>query len=142
MSQPADTARPPKPLPVPDGDSRPFWEACRAERFVLPRCGECGCYHFYPRAVCPYCHGASIAWEPASGEGTIYTFTVARRPAGPAFADDVPYVIALIDLAEGPRMMCNVLAGDVDAVRIGQRVRVTFRRASEEITLPQFVPQD
>ena len=127
-----------KPLPQIDADSAPFWRGTRERRLMLPHCRACGRPHFPPRALCPHCHGDGIEWKRASGEGTIYTYTVARRAAGPAFEDDVPYVVALIELAEGARMMSNVIAEDISAVKIGAAVRVTFERASDEITLPKF----
>lgn len=127
-----------KPLPVIDPGSAPFWEAARNHRLSIPRCQDCGEYHFYPRELCPHCHSDNLEWRDVSGKGTIYTFTIARRPAGPAYADDVPYIIALIDLAEGPRMMTNVIAPDVEAVRIGDAVEVTYDDVTDEVTLPKF----
>jgi uncharacterized OB-fold protein len=127
-----------KPLPEIDADSAPFWRGTLEKRLMLPHCRECGRAHFPPRAICPHCHADAIEWKRASGEGTIYTYTVARRAAGPAFEEDVPYVVALIDLAEGPRMMSNVIADDVGQVAIGAAVRVVFERASDAITLPKF----
>lgn len=127
-----------KPLPVIDIETRPFWEAAKAHRLMLQQCGGCKKYIHYPRALCPYCHGDELEWKDVSGEGTIHTFTVARRPAGPTFKEDVPYVIALIDLKEGPRMMSNIVTDDVDAVKIGQAVQVFFDDVSEEVTLPKF----
>ncbi|MDH3233557.1 MAG: Zn-ribbon domain-containing OB-fold protein [Alphaproteobacteria bacterium] len=127
-----------KPLPVIDPGSEPFWSAAREHRLSIPLCLDCDQYHFYPRELCPHCHSGNLEWRDASGKGTIYTFTIARRPAGAAYADDVPYIIALIDLAEGPRMMTNVIAPDVEAVRIGDAVEVFFDDVTEEVTLPKF----
>ena len=127
-----------KPLPVIDAESAPFWEAAKAHKLVLQHCTDCGKFIHYPRAVCPHCNGQSLDWRDASGEGTIHSFTVARRPAGPAFKEDVPYVIVLVDLKEGPRMMSNLVTDDVDGVKIGLAVEVTFDDVTEEITLPKF----
>ena len=127
-----------KPLPASDVETKPYWDAAREHRLVLQQCQSCKKYVFYPRALCPHCHSDRLAWKPASGEGTIYTFTVARRPAGPTFKADTPYVIALIDLKEGPRMMSNIVAKDVAGVRIGQKVRVVFDDVTPEVTLPKF----
>ncbi len=128
-----------RPLPVINEESRPFWEGCRQHRLMLQHCGDCGAYVYYPRALCTACHSENLAWEQVSGEGTVYSYTVCHRPAGPAFAGDVPYVVALIDLKEGPRMLSNIVGSDPAAVRIGQAVRVTFDDVSEEVTLPKFV---
>ena len=127
-----------KPLPVVDAESQPFWDAAKAHKLVIQQCTGCNQFIFYPRAVCPHCFGDALEWRDVSGEGTIHSFTVARRPAGPAFKDDVPYVIALIDLKEGARMMSNIVTGDVDSVKIGQGVKVVFEDVTGEITLPKF----
>lgn len=131
-----------KPLPVIDPGTETFWAEARSHRLTIPRCLDCGKYHFYPRALCPHCHSERLEWTAVSGRGTIYSFTIARKPAGPAFAPDLPYVIALIDLDEGPRMMTNLVVPDVDAVRIGCRVEVVFDDVSPEITLPRFRPSE
>ncbi len=89
---------PPRPLPVVDEESRPYWEAARAHRLALQRCSACGRHVFYARALCPHCHREALEWVPAAGTGVVYSFTVVHRPASEAFADRVPYVVALIDL--------------------------------------------
>jgi uncharacterized OB-fold protein len=131
-----------KPLPVVDAESKPYWDAARQHRLTVQRCQECKAYFFYPRALCPKCHGDRVTWETVSGEGTVYSFTIARRPAGPAFKADVPYVVALIELSEGARILSNLVTRNVDAVRIGDRVRVVFDDVTPEITLPKFEPAD
>jgi uncharacterized OB-fold protein len=127
-----------KPLPVIDHDSAPYWEAAREGRLDIPLCGDCGKHHFYPRAICRYCHSDNLKFDTVSGRGVVHTFTIARRPAGPAFADDVPYVVALIELEEGPRMMSRIQTDDPETVQIGARVEVTFVKATDEITFPYF----
>ncbi|MDF1715849.1 MAG: Zn-ribbon domain-containing OB-fold protein [Antarcticimicrobium sp.] len=127
-----------KPLPVIDHDSAPYWEAAHEGRLDIPLCGDCGKHHFYPRAICPHCHSDNLKFDTVSGRGEVHTFTIARRPAGPAFADDVPYVVALIELEEGPRMMSRIQTDDPESVRIGAKVEVTFVKATDEITFPYF----
>jgi hypothetical protein len=127
-----------KPLPVIDGESRPYWDALKQHRLTLKRCNDCGKHHFYPRALCPHCHSDAVEWVDARGTGTIYSYTIARRPAGPAFKADTPYVVAVIDLDEGARMMTNIVTDDVEAVRIGQRVTVQYDDVTDEVTLPKF----
>jgi len=127
-----------KPLPVVDPESAPYWSALKDKRLILKHCRDCGRHHFYPRALCPHCHSDALEWSDARGTGSIYSFTVARRPAGPAFKADAPYVVAVIDLDEGARMMTNIVTDDVDAVRIGQRVAVQFDAVTDEVTLPRF----
>lgn len=127
-----------KPLPVIDPGTAMFWAEAKAHRLTIPRCLDCGRYHFYPRALCPHCHSDRLEWTSVSGRGTIYSYTVARKPAGPAFAADVPYVIVIVQLAEGPRMMSTLIADDVGQVRIGMAVEVVFEDVTDEVTLPRF----
>jgi hypothetical protein len=129
-----------KPLPVIDGESQPFWQAAREHRLAIMRCRACAKHFFYPRELCPYCHSADPEWVTASGRGKIYSFTIARRPAGPAFKADVPYVVALVELDEGPRLMTNVVTGDVERIRIGQAVKAVFDAVTDEVTLVKFAP--
>ncbi len=128
---------PARPLPVVDAESAPYWEAAREHRLVLQRCTACDRHVFYPRAVCPHCHGGPLEWVDASGRGVVHSFTVAHRPAGPAFAGHTPYVVVLVDLDEGPRMLSNLHVDDVALVRVGQRVVVAFEDLGD-VTLPVF----
>lgn len=127
-----------KPLPTIDPGTRPFWDAAKSHRLMIPKCRDCGEYHFYPRELCPHCHSDALDWTNVSGRGEIYSFTIARRPAGPAFADDVPYIIAMIKLEEGPRMLTNLKVDDVETVNIGDSVQVHFEDVTDEVTLPKF----
>jgi uncharacterized OB-fold protein len=127
-----------KPLPVVDPESAPYWAALKERRLILKHCRDCGRHHFYPRALCPHCHSDALEWSDARGTGSIYSYTVARRPAGPAFKADAPYVVAVVELDEGARMMTNIVTDDVESVRIGQRVVVAFEAVTDEITLPKF----
>lgn len=126
-----------RPLPVPDGDTAPYWEAAREGRLMIQRCGGCDRHVFYPRSICPHCGSVELEWVQASGRGTVYSYTVVHRAPSPAFKEDVPYVVALIDLDEGVRMMSNILAPPGD-VKIGARVEVVFDPVTPEITLPKF----
>ena len=127
-----------KPLPIIDEDSRPYWEAAKRHELMMPRCNDCGKFVFYPRIHCPHCKGTSLTWQKLSGRGTIYSYTVPRVPITPAYKDSVPYVVALIDLDEGPRMMANIIDCDPEQVSIGARVEVVFQDVTDEVTLPQF----
>lgn len=131
--------QPPRPLPVIDEDSRPYWEAARTHRLALQRCDTCGSYAPPVRARCPHCHGQELRWTAVSGGATVYSFTIVRRPAGPAFADLVPYVVALVELDEGPRLLCTLRVEEPDRARVGQRVTVAFEDL-DEVTLPVFEP--
>lgn len=128
-----------KPLPVIDPGTKPFWDAAKEHRLSIPKCNACGKYHFYPRELCPHCHSDDLEWTDVSGKGEVYSYTIARKPAGPAYAPDVPYIIAMIALDEGPRMLTNIVASDVETVRIGDRVQVRFEDVTPYVTLPKFV---
>lgn len=127
------------PLPVPTPISQPFWDAAKQHRLTLQRC-NIGHVFYYARSHCPKCLSNELTWFDASGRGTIYSFTVARRPTSEEFAEDVPYVIGVIELAEGPRMTSLVVETDPDAVKIGTPVQVVFDDVSDAIALPYFRP--
>jgi uncharacterized OB-fold protein len=129
-----------RPLPTPDAATAPYWAAARENRLVMPHCQDCGKYHFYPRTLCPHCSSARLEWTACSGRGSVYSFTVIHRAPSPAFAAAVPYVVAAVRLEEGPQLMSNIIGCAPDAVRVGMPVRVTFVKASDEITLPMFEP--
>jgi uncharacterized OB-fold protein len=126
------------PRPTANADSKPYWDAARERRLVLRRCKACGTLHFMPRHLCPECWSDQLEWVPSGGKGAVHSYTVIRRPSNPAFAAQAPYVVALIDLDEGPRMVANVLGDDALAVRIGDRVEVTFEDRGDGALLPQF----
>lgn len=127
-----------KPLPVIDPDSQPYWDALRSHRLMLRSCKQCGQPHFYPRSLCPHCHCEDLQWIEAIGRGVIYSYTVARKPAGPAFKADVPYVVAIVQLDEGPRMMTRIVTTDPASVHIGAAVQVVYDDVAPGLTLPTF----
>jgi uncharacterized OB-fold protein len=129
-----------KPLPEITPESRPFWEACRRHELVVQRCRACGALQHYPRGVCAACWTAELEWRPASGRGTVYTFTVTRRSQAPGFKDALPYVLAWVELEEGVQMLTNVVECDPDRVAIGMPVRVVFEDVTAEVSLPRFAP--
>jgi len=126
----------PPPLPAIDADTQPFWDGAKRGELLIQRCTGCDRRQFYPRLRCVRCGGA-VEWIAASGEGRVYSYTIVHRAAHEAFAPLVPYVVALVDLVEGPRMMSRLRVAP-DAVRIGLGVRVAFERLSDEVTLPVF----
>ncbi|TNE42319.1 MAG: Zn-ribbon domain-containing OB-fold protein, partial [Alphaproteobacteria bacterium] len=127
-----------KPVPRPNPDSVVFWEACNDERFMIQKCNTCGKSQFYPRAICKSCHSTSLEWQTASGRGKIKTFTVVHHAPSPAFKEDLPYVLALIDLEEGVRTMMNVIDCDPADAHIGMEVEITFEmRGDNEQKIPQ-----
>ena len=129
-----------KPLPTIVGETRPYWEACRRGQLVIQHCASCGEYQFYPRGICAHCWSADVKWVEASGRGTVWTYTVTYQNRTPGFAEEVPYVLALVELAEGVKLFTNIVDCPPQEVRIGMPVEVTFLRANDRVTVPYFKP--
>lgn len=125
------------PLPVANADSAAYWRSAKEGKLSLRRCRACGETHFMPRYLCPVCWSDDLEWIEASGKGVVHSFSIIRRASSPAFADRVPYVVALIDLAEGPRMMTNIVGEGALEVEIGDRVTLEFEERGDA-KLPQF----
>jgi len=121
------------PAPPVSPETRPFWDAAAAGRLMIKSCGACSRAHYYPRALCPFCGSDRTEWLPASGRGTIYSYSVMRRVP-------VPYAIAYVTLEEGVTMMTNIVDGDLDRLRIGQPVRVVFQPTDGGPPVPMFAP--
>jgi len=128
-----------RPLPHPDNVSAHFWAEAAAGRLVLQRCTACGETQFYPRAMCVHC-GGDTAWEEASGSGRVHTFTVIRQNLARPFASLGPYVVAMVELDEGPRMMSNVTHVAPDDVRVGMPVSCYAVRVADDIGVPFWRP--
>ncbi|MFI8289382.1 Zn-ribbon domain-containing OB-fold protein [Streptomyces sp. NPDC085614] len=124
-------------LPDIDAFTRPYWDAAAEGRLLLRRCAACGRAHHYPREFCPHCWSEDVAWEPAGGRATLYTWSVVHRNDLPPFGERVPYVAAVVDLAEGPRMMTEVVGVAEDDLRIGMDLEVAFH-AREDVAIPVF----
>ena len=127
-------------LPTVDPETQEFWDAARDGRLLLRRCNACGEASFYTRRFCPSCWSADVAWEQASGQAALYTWSVVHANDLPPFGERVPYVAAIVDLAEGPRMMTNVVECDFDALAIGMALEVTFEERTDDVTVPVFRP--
>lgn len=127
-------------LPSPDADTQPWWDACRDGRLLIKLCAQCGAHHFYPRPFCPHCWSTAVDWVEASGRGTLYTYSVVRTNDLPPFPERVPYVAAIVELEEGPRMMSNVVGCEFDALAVGMALEVEFRDVGDEVVIPVFHP--
>jgi len=130
-----------KPLPHPNEISQPFWDAAKRHELQIQRCNACGAHIFYPREACSECLAADLIWIPVSGKGTLYSYTIAQAPTHPAFADDVPYVIAIVALEEGPHITTNLVGCRPDQATIGMPVVASFEDVSAEMTLVKFRPE-
>jgi hypothetical protein len=133
---------PERPVPVPDRLTRPFWDHAAAGRLAFQRCRACGRFQHPPGPVCRACGGRELGFDPVSGRGTVYTYTVTHHRVVPGF-DDVPYAVALIELEEQPglRMLANVLEFEPTEVRVGMEVEVVFEDLPGGLRLPQFRPR-
>jgi hypothetical protein len=129
-----------RPLPLPEPETAPFWAGTDAGKLLIQRCLVCGRRQFYPRYFCAACAG-DVEWIEASGLGEVHSFTIVRQNGTPPFDALVPYVLALIELDEGVRMMGNVIDVAVDDVSIGMPVQVTFARETDDVVLPMWRPR-
>jgi uncharacterized OB-fold protein len=119
------------PAPRPNAETQAFWDAAAQGKFLLRRCGACGKAHWYPRTICPFCSSDATEWVEASGNGTIYSYSVMRRAPE-------PYVIAYVTLAEGPTLLTSLVDCDFGALAIGQAVRLKFSPTDGGPPVPTF----
>jgi uncharacterized OB-fold protein len=130
----------PNIAPKPNLETQPFWDATAAGRLLLKRCDACHTVIWYPRSICPACGSQKTTWFDASGRGTVYSCTVTRKGQG-AYRDAGPFVLAYVELEEGPRMMTNIVDCDPGSVHIGQPVEVVFHETGQGSALPRFRPR-
>jgi uncharacterized OB-fold protein len=131
----------PAPTPTINPETEPFWEGASRGVLLLPKCLHCRRVIWYPKTFCSECGTIGVDWHEASGKGEIYSYTImhAKRAAGP-YADVVPYVIAVVELDEGPRLMTNIVDTDPESLMVGQKVRVVFHPTENGTALPRFTP--
>ena len=115
-----------KPMPVPTEISAPFWEGLKAERLLIQQCNQCNDWVFYPRRHCPQCFAHDLSWREVSGGATLYSFTVTRIATLPDFADEMPQMLAVIELDQGVRINSNLVGLDESEVKIGMRLQPVF----------------
>ncbi len=124
----------PIPAPAVTLESKPFFDATAEGRFLIKRCTACGEAHWYPRAMCPFCHSDKTVWEESPGEGVVYSFSIMRKsPTG-------PYALAYVTLDEGPNVMTNIVDIAPDDLKIGQRVKVKLQPTEGGPPAPVFAP--
>ena len=129
-----------KPLPKPSPLSQPFWDGLAAGELRLQRCDICDTYVFYPRPYCPHCLSEALTWTTVSGRGRVYTYTIVRRAMHPAFQLEVPYVFAIVELEEGPRVETNVIGCAPEDVRVEMPVKAVYDMTTAGIALLKFEP--
>jgi hypothetical protein len=136
----ADEKKYKKPVPRIDEESKGFWEACQRHELYVQRCRRCRAYRYYPRAVCAACLSDDTEWVLSSGKGSVYTYTVTYQNQAPGFREELPYVLAYVELEEGVRLLTNVVGCAPEEVCIGLPVEVVFEDVTADVTLPKFKP--
>ncbi|MEE9202409.1 MAG: OB-fold domain-containing protein [Dehalococcoidia bacterium] len=131
-----------KPLPQVDADTAAFWEGCKRHQLLVQRCQRCHRYRFFPGPTCPHCNSGDLTWTKVSGRGKVYSWIVVTRNIHPAFAGEVPYVVAVVELEEqeGLRIPGNLIDCDAGAIRGGMPVEVVFEDVTPGVTLPKWRP--
>ena len=129
-----------RPIPAPSPETQPFWDGCARGELLLQRCRRCGTVWHPPSSLCPGCLATDYEWSAASGKGMVYTYSVVHHAFRPVWEPLVPYIVAVIELAEGPHIVSNVVDAAVDAVAVGMPVTVIFHPISEQVSLPLFRP--
>ena len=129
-----------KPLPEIQPYSQAFWDATKAHKLLIQRCDDCGTNIFYPRRDCPECWSQGLGWIEAKGTGEVYSFSVTYEGVEEMFVEDLPIILAWVDLPEGIRMNTNLLECEPEDIYIGMQVEVIYRDVTEDITLPYFRP--
>ena len=130
-----------RPNPRPDADTAPFWEGCAEGVLRFQRCAACGRIRWPASFLCPGCHGSRATWEPSRGTGTVYSFVVYHVAFHPGFKEELPYVVALVDIEEGPRMLSNIRGCPPEEVHIGMRVELAWEKRGDGHKLPVFQPR-
>lgn len=127
-----------KPIPARTPELEPFFAAAQRRQLVVQRCRQCGTYRFPAREICSGCLSNAADWVPVSGKGEVFSFNVMHQVYHPGFAAEVPYAVVVVKLAEGAKMISNLVGISHDQIRIGMPVEVVFEDISDEITLPKF----
>ncbi len=129
-----------KPLPQVNADTRPFWQGCRQHLLKIQKCKNCGLLRCPPAFICPECLSSEVEWVAAKGKGRVYSFAVYHAAYQPGFQDELPYVVALVDLDEGARMITNIVGCDPGEVYCEMAVEIVWDDVNETFSIPKFRP--
>ena len=129
-----------KPLPEIQPWSRQFWEGTKQHKLLIQKCKDCSAKIFYPRKICPECWSPNLSWTESSGRGKVYSYSVTMAGVEERFTEDLPFILALVDLEEGIRMMTNIINCKPEEVSIGMDVEVVFEDVTEDVSLPKWRP--
>ena len=125
-----------RPAPEPTIDSQPYWDGLKERRLLLQQCSDCGRVRHYPRPMCASCHSLQVQWIEASRRGRLYSWTEVHHPFVPGFRDEIPYVMATVELEEGVRLQCQMLDANAAALRLDLPVEIVFRDVQAGLVLP------
>ena len=128
----------PKPVPQPAPESMPYWQAAKEHRLELPKCNACGKFWFPPSQSCPHCFAADFVFKPVPGLGKVFSFVMPQHPQYPWF--EYPYIVALVELDEGTRLVTNLVDVTPEAASVGMRVEVRYQEFDGDLVLPLFAP--
>ena len=134
---------PNRPLPTPiTPEAKPYWDGLKEHKLMLPKCQDCGKPFFYPRVLCPNCHSRNITWVQASGKGKLFSFEIVHQQLNRRFKIPTPFVLAMIELDEGPRLMSNLINVEPDPahVKCDMPVEVVYEQVTDDVTIPLFQP--
>jgi uncharacterized OB-fold protein len=129
-----------KPIPNINGDTKEFWVGCKKHELRFQKCKACGHVRWPASIICPVCYSEETEWIIAGGKGRVYTFVVYHVAYHPGFENDLPYVVADVEMEEGPRLLTNIVGCRPDEVRCEMPVEVTWDDITEEFSLPKFRP--
>ncbi len=129
-----------KPIPRPSPTTRPFWDGLNERKVQIQRCDGCDSWVFYPRTRCPSCLSDLLIWREVSGQGVLYTYTLARQPTAPHFADETPQQLAVVELDEGVRMTSTLVNVEPSDIVIGMRLQPYFDQVTDAVTLLRYQP--
>jgi uncharacterized OB-fold protein len=132
-----------RPLPTPmTPEAKPYWDGLKEHKLMMPKCADCGLVFFYPRVICPSCHSRQITWIQASGKGKLYSFEIVHQRLNPNYKLPTPYVLAMIELEEGARMMSNLINVEPDpqVIKCDMPVEVVYEKLTDDVTIPLFQP--
>ena len=127
-----------RPIPLPNEDTEAYWVSCHEGKLSVSTCGGCGHRFLPPACVCPVCLSLDVAMKPVSGKARVHSFIVVHKPQHPAFFEEAPYLVAIVELDEGPRLHTRLLDVDAKDVTVGMPVEVAFQKVEDEISLPVF----
>ena len=132
-----------RPIPTPiTPEAKPYWDGLKQGKLMLPKCSDCGHTFFYPRVICPKCSSRSIGWIQSSGKGKLFSFGIAHQTFNRAYKVPPPFVLAMIELAEGPRMVSNLInvTPDPKVVKCDMPVEIVYTKLTDDVTIPLFQP--